>query len=304
MNTAYTILLQIIKMFLMILVGYYLYRRKTTDDQLITGLSNILLYVATPTLLVNSFLREYKSEEVPGLIFAFVLSFLIYVVLIITAEIFKRKGSSIEKFGIVFSNAGFIGIPLVSGVYGTEAVFYLAPYIAMFNIFVWTYGVYIMSKDPKEVSVIKVIKNPAVFSVLIGVLIYLLRIDLPSPISGSLSAFAGLNTPLAMIFLGAHIARSDLKKLFTDPKNYMVSFWRLVIAPLIILLLLYFVPQRWHEIKLILLIAAAAPIGALSPVFAAMYNEDTAYAAQTVCLSTLLSALSMPIIMLLAEMLW
>ncbi|MDO4198337.1 MAG: AEC family transporter [Erysipelotrichaceae bacterium] len=304
MENAYTIFLQIVRMFMMMSIGYYLYRKKITDDKIISGLSDILLYVATPATLIDSFQQEYTSEKALNLIFAFIAAAVVYVIAIAIAELLYKKEENIEKFGVVFSNAGFIGIPLVSGVFGTAGVFYVAPVISMFNVFSFTYGAYIMSNDIKEINIKKILKTPAIIAVLTGTLLFMFKITLPGPIAGTASSFGGLNTPLAMIVLGAHIARGNLKDIFTNKKAYKLCFERGVLIPLIIAVMFKFVPAQWMEVKTILFITLSAPIGALSPVFASKYHQDASYAAQTVCLSTLLSVVLLPVMMLVADMIW
>lgn len=304
METALTLFLQIVKMFIMLGVGYYLYKRKVTDDAIVTGLSNLLLFVATPATLVNSFIQEYSPEKIPNLVFAFVAAFVIHAVCVIAAQLIYKKDDGENKFGVPFSNAGFIGIPLVTGVFGAPAVFYLAPFIGMFYIFVFSYGVYIMSNDIKQISVRKIVTNPCIIALVAGIIIYISNLSVPAPVHGALSAFAGLNTPLAMIVLGAHVAKGRLKDIFTNREAYINSFIRLVVMPLIIIGIMMLVPERWNEVKLVVLIAASAPIGALSPVFAKMYNRNAVYAAQTVCLSTILCIFTMPVMMMIAQLLW
>lgn len=304
MQNAYTILLQIIKMFIMMSVGFLLYKKKLTNDTIVSGLSNILLYLATPATLINSFLQTYSDEKIPNLIFAFVASTIIYLVGIIVAEILYKKEDGVDKFGVVFSNAGFIGIPLVSGVFGNEAVFYLAPVIVMFYVFAFTYGIYIMSCDINEIKIKKIITNPCIITAIIGILVFVSKIQLPSPIVGSITGFAGLNTPLAMLVLGAHVARGNLKDIFTNNRAYKLSLIRGIIMPLITIILFKFVPAQWMEVKTILFISLSAPIGALSPVFAMMYQKDAVYGAQSVCLSTILSVIFLPLMMLVSQIVW
>lgn len=300
-NIPYTILLQIIKMFLMICVGIILYKKKIITTSVITGLSNILLYIATPCIIVNSFLQEYSPEKVPNLIFVFFMSIIIHILCIFLSKIVYPKGDPIDQWGLIFSNSGFIGIPLVQGVFGDEAVFYLAPFIGIFYVFVWTYGIWIMCHDKRQISIKKLLLNPSIIALVFGILTFFFQINIPSPIHGSISSFAGLNTPLAMIVLGGHLAKGGILEILKNRKAYKVSFFRLFLAPLITAAILSLFPSRWDEVKNVLLIAESAPIGALSPVFAQKYEEDSTYAAQTVCLSTLLCIITIPIIMTIAE---
>ena len=150
MESAITILNQIIKMFLMMAVGYQLYRKKTINDDTTARLSNILLMVATPCTIVTSFNQEYSAEKLQGLMFAFLLSLAVYAANILIAQLLFKPEERVEKFSLVFSNAGFLGIPLVTGLLGIEAVFYLAPFIVCFYLYAWTYGVVVMSGKKKH----------------------------------------------------------------------------------------------------------------------------------------------------------
>ena len=301
MGSAITLLNQIIKMFLMIAVGYVLGRKKVIVEDTTARLSNILLMVATPCTLITSFNQEYSGEKLRGLLISFGLSAFVYVFNIILASLIYRKGDPTARFCTIFSNAGFIGIPLVTGVFGIEAVFYLAPYIVCFYLFVWTVGVLLMSGDKREVSFRKIITNPCIWAVLVGLGVFLLPVSLPSAVMEAVSTLGGLNTPLAMLILGTYLARTNLLDMFRNKKAYLISFNRLVLLPGLLLPIFMFLPGEYSRISTIILIAAAAPVGALAPVFAQMYHRDTADGAQTVCLSTIFCGVTMPLLLMLAQ---
>lgn len=303
MEAAITMFNQILKMFLMMSVGYYLYRKKTIDDTTTSKLSNILLMVSTPATIITSFNQTYSYEKFKGLILAFILSSVIYLMNIIIGEIlFKRKPE--DKFGIEFSNAAFIGIPLISGLLGIEAVFYLSPFIALFYIIGWTYGVWIMSYDKNNITLKKVFTNPCVLAVFLGVILFLLPTKPYAPIMESVSTMANLTTPLAMIILGAYLAKCNLIHIFTNKKVYIVSSLRLVILPLLALVLLTILPIQDETIKMVMLIVSSAPTAALLPIFCQMYDHDIVYGTEIVCFTTLASIITLPLIILLSSYIW
>lgn len=301
MEAAITLFNQIVKMFIMIAVGYVLGRKKVVVEDTTARLSNILLMVATPCTLITSFNQPYSDEKLRGLLISFGLSAFVYTLNILLAHLIWRKGEHTARFCTVFSNAGFIGIPLVTGVLGIEAVFYLAPFVVCFYLFVWTAGVFIMSGDRKEVSFRKIITNPAVWAVVIGIGVFLLPQKPPAPVMEAVSTLGGLNTPLAMLILGAYLARTDLLDMFRNKKVYLISLCRLVVLPGVLLPVLMLLPEEYSRIGMIVLIAAASPVGALAPVFAQMYGRDTGEGAQTVCLSTILCGVTMPLLLMLAQ---
>ena len=137
MDSAVTLFHQIIKMFLMMAVGYYFYKKGTINNDTTSRLSSILLMAATPCTLITSFNQEYSSQKLVGFVIAFGLSFAIYLFNIAMTCILRPKQDGMGRFCLIFSNAGFLGIPLVTGLLGIEAVFYLSPFISCFYLFVW-----------------------------------------------------------------------------------------------------------------------------------------------------------------------
>ncbi len=303
MDSAITLFNQIIKMFVMMAVGYVLYRRKVVDDNTTAKLSNILLMVATPCTLITSFNQEYSAEKLSGLLLAFGLSIAIYLLNIVLASLLCKKDDPTGRFCVIFSNAGFIGIPLVTGMYGIEAVFYLSPYIVCFYLFVWTVGVILMSGKKEEASPKKLVTNPCIWAMLVGIIVFLLPVKPPAPIMDAVSMMGNLNTPLAMLVLGAYLAKTNLLDIFRSAKAYRISFYRLLLLPGVEMLLLSLLPDAYKQIGMIILLGAAAPVGALAPVFAQMYNRDTNEGAQIVSLSTILSIITMPLLIMAAEIL-
>lgn len=304
MDSAITLFYQIVKMFIMMSVGYYLYKKSTINDDTTSRLSNILLMITTPCMIISSFNQTYSLEKLYGLILSFILSFLIYLTNILFSNLVYKKNKEVDKFGVSFSNAGFLGIPLVTGLLGVEAVFYLAPFIALFYIISWTYGVVLMSNDINNISPKKILYNPCIWAVVIGIVIFLLPVKPFTPIMESISTLGNMTTPLAMIILGAYMAKTNLLSLFTNKNAYLVSFYRLVVLPIILVFVFQFLPTQLHEVRTVLLIGASAPVAVLAPIFAQMYHKDIIYGSQIVCLSTILCLFTMPMMIMLSEMIW
>ena len=208
--------------------------------------------------------------------------------------LFRSKKDEIADFSCSFSNAGFIGIPLVSSTLGNEAVFYITCFIAELIVLQWTYGVFILSKSKKELSFQKTIKKPSLIFFFLGLALFFLKIPNPNIISSFLDTITCLNTPLGMIILGTYLAQGSLKELFIDKRVYFVSFIRLILIPFISILMLYFINVN-IEIKIALLIVASAPVGSNISIFSQLYNKDYMYASRIVSLSTILSLISIPL---------
>lgn len=301
MSSAITLFHQITKMFLMMAVGYYFYKKGTIDDDTTSRLSSILLTAATPCTLITSFNQEYSPQKLAGFAVAFGLSVLIYLFNTVMACLLRKKQDGMGRFCLIFSNAGFLGIPLVTGLMGIEAVFYLSPFISCFYLFVWTVGVVFISGDRKAITPQKIITNPCIWATAVGVAVFLLPFNFPSPLMEAVAMVGNMNSPLAMIILGAYMAKTDLVNMFRSRRAYVISFLRLVLLPGLALIPLSFTPAQYRQIALIILIGASAPVGALAPVFAQIFHKDTNEGAQIVSLSTILSIITMPLIIVIWE---
>ena len=167
----------------------------------------------------------------------------------------------------------------------------------------WTYGLYLIS-GKADISAKKLLSNPAIMAAIFGMIIFVLRIQLPAVISSTLSTIGNMNTPLGMIILGTYIAKEDIKKVFTSKNSYLVSLVRLILVPLICLFALKFIWVPVEELRMLLLICASAPCGATLAMFSQMCGKDYSYGAQIVSLSTLLCPLTIMGVLTLATLLW
>lgn len=294
---------QIIIMFLMMGVGYLLYKKGKITNQGSKEIGNILIHIVIPCVVINSYMTELDGEHLNGLLLAFILSIITLIVSIVISHIIFKK-HPIEDFGSAFSNAGFMGIPIIQMLLGSDAVFYVSTYVAMINVFQWTYGVYLMTHDKRNISLSKIVTNPVLISMLIGFGLFILPIDLPEVLCKTLDYFADLNAPLAMISLGTYLAQTSFSIIIKDKVAWSSSFVRLILIPLISLCFLKFIPDDLYLIKMTVLIAASTPVGSNVAIFAQLNGQDYTQAIKSICLSTVCSLITMPFIITLAMMMW
>ncbi len=303
MEIAAILLRQIVIMFLFMMIGAWLYRTDKLTKAGSKDLGNVLIYVIMPCVVLNAYMTEFSRERLTGLLWAFGLSVAaLLLAMLVSHVIFKKH--PIENFGTAFSNAGFMGIPLVSAVLGTEAVFYTSAFVALLNILQWTYGVFVITRDRKQISVNKILTNPVLISLAAGIVLFLLPIELPGGLTGTVSSIAAMNAPVAMISLGTYLAQTRLKELFTDKTAYLSTLVRLLVIPLLTLALLWLVPAEYMNLKLAVLIVAITPVGSNVAIFAQIHNQNYTQAVKSVCLSTLCSIVTMPLLVALARMVW
>ena len=168
---------QIIILFVLVVAGFVCGKAKLINEQGIKSCTNIVLYLATPCVIISSFIMKFSNALLGDLLISLALSFLIHFVAIVVANVaFPAKNrtdkSAVMHYAVVFSNAGYMGLPLQAALLGEEGVFFGASYVAVFNIMCWTYGLWCMSKESGSFSAKRLI-NPGVISVIIGIVIFM-----------------------------------------------------------------------------------------------------------------------------------
>ena len=290
---------QILVMMCMMAVGVVLSKIKMIDEHGVAQLSNLALYVSTPAVVIASLAIEFDKEQLitGGFVMAFFLA--LSILAAVVGRIGCGSADSVGQFAVAFSNSGFVGIPLIQGILGEEYTFFVTMTMVVGTITFWTYGVYLMSGDKKEVSVKKILTNPNFIAVIIGLILFFAPIHLPYVIEQSLTGMKNLNTGLGMIILGANLGASNVMLMVTDTRLYKACILRLLVAPLLTIPLLYFMPTSF-EVRMVLMIVAAAPAASATSMLAQKYGADYQYGTGLAIGTTLLSMVTMPIVLALA----
>ncbi|MBO5852913.1 MAG: AEC family transporter [Clostridia bacterium] len=301
----YTVFVQVLILFIFMGIGFIGEKKKLISLEGSKVISDIILYFVTPCLIINSLNIEFDRAKLTGLVICLIAFLTIQILSALLATfIFKskeNKSTGVLRFAIVFSNVGYMGIPLQKAVLGDEGVFFGSVCVAVFNIFIWTYGIICMSSNKKQMSVKKLILNPGIIAVTIGLVLFIFSIKLPSPISSAVGSMASLNTPLAMMVIGFNLSRSNLLSALKDKRVYLVAFLRLILIPMISLFVLLALGLR-GTLLISIIIAASAPVAAATTVFSVKFEKDTELSVKLVAFSTLLSIITMSAIVALAQL--
>lgn len=302
METALIVFRQTVVMFLYMFAGYLLFRSGKMTIRGSKDIANLLVWLVIPAVIVNSFCVERSMAKIIELLQSALITALGLLIAMIVARIIFKK-DPVANFGAAFSNAGFIGIPLVQAAFGDEAVFWIVSMVAMLNMLQWSYGVGLLTGEKSATGIRHLLFNPILVGIAIGMLLFLTGAGshLPGVVSTALDGVSALNAPLAMIVLGSYLAQSDLGKTFTSGHLYVLSAVRLILIPLITLGILSLMPFR-TDMMMTVFIAASTPIGANVAVYAQLYDKDYPYACQTVVITTLLSIITLPLILMVAGM--
>jgi len=296
---------QILQMFLLSGLGFALYKGKKITAEGSKALGNILIYLALPSVIINSFLVKRTTEHLYGILYSAIAAAVLLLASILISRFFFKK-DAIAAFAGAFSNPGFFGVPLIIASVGQGAVFYVACFIAFLNIGQWTYGVSVLNGQPvlQGFQPKKLIRAPFMIAILIGLFLFLTQIPLPSVITGCLSTVASLNTPLAMFTIGIYLAQTDIRQMIRRIASYKIAAVRLLLIPAVSILLLTLLPKEMQDMRMALFLAAACPVGSNVAVYAQLHGKDYAYAVETVVVSTLFAILTIPAAAWIARMIW
>lgn len=295
------LLQQTIIMFALMLLGLLLSRRGMITEQGSRDLSNVLLYAVIPCVILRSYMSEFSTEKLRAMGLSALIAVIAFAASIAVAYLTCGTRYRIENFAVAFGNAGFIGIPLVTAVFGPEAAFYVVSFSTFANLLQWTYGIVIISGKKETMNLRMVFVNPVFISMVIGIALFVLQPTLPTVVTGTIGYIADGNTVLAMIILGYYLSKVQLRGLFADVRLYLFSALRLLVIPAVTILVFLPFPFARGEITLITLIAAATPIASSTAIFAQKFDQDYRRAVSYVCLSTILSVATLPLVMLFAE---
>lgn len=295
---------QVLILFVLIFIGYLFGKRGIINDGGGKVLSDIALLLATPCAIALSFEREFSWSVLRDLGTALLVAIVIHLVAIVIAQLVYRRDTSCDRvlrLSAVLTNAGFMGLPLQQAVLGDQGVFYGGAYVAALNLTLWSYGLVTMDRTNRRFSPRKMLLSPGVIGLLIGVVILVLPIQLPTLVRSPISYLAALNTPIPMLFTGYRLSKVDLGAVLRVKTYYVACAVRLLLVPAIAVGVLYLLGVRGTLLSS-MAISAGAPVAAVVSIFSEKYGQDTETATNLVALSTVFSVLTMPVVVALVQL--
>ena len=340
MDTVIAIIYNVAILFMMMIPGFLLKKLNMIPEGFGKGLSNLVLYIAQPALVFLAYLKDFSKEILINSIYVLVISIVAHALFAAIAIPVFKKASDAEarmlKFATIFSNAAFMGIPLISVVLEDTypgATLYASIYNITFNLFLWSLGVAICTKgrdincdgvdDYREVSsltpdtdesdtvknssgsILKAILHPITIAALIGLVFFILPINgyVPSIMVEALTMLKNLVAPLSMTVIGIRLADMTFRGMLRDTYMYIFLALRHLALPLLVLGLIKLLSLIGIEIPyiatMVCVILAACPAASSATMFAEKFSCDAIYVSRLVAVSTLLSIITMPLIILL-----
>lgn len=306
MSLALSAINQIVVMFLIIIVGVIAFKVKLIDTETNKKLAELVLMLVNPFVIFVSYQRDFNARLLTGLLISLLMAVVTHLVSILVAMVVLRRSKkegdlAIERFAIIYSNCGFIGIPLVNGVLGSEGVFYITAFMTIFNLTVWTHGFISMSGKSDGKTIIKAILSPSVIATVLGFLLFVARIQLPTVAVEAMTFIGNMNTPLAMLVAGVTIAQTNILKALGKLRIYYITAFKLLLIPIAMLLVFRLFPID-RVVLLTSVLAAACPTAATINLFSLRYDKNYRYAAELFAVATLFSMATIPVVMTIADM--
>ena len=329
-NIVTTLIEKVAILFVLMIPGILLKKLKMVPDGFGKGLSNLVLYIAQPVLVFLAYIKPYSAEILINSLYVFALSVVAHALFAVVAMLLFRDAEDgkrrMLRFATIFSNAAFMGIPLIDAVLESSfpgATLYASIYNITFNLFLWTLGVRICTQnrdvdndgidDHKEAkaegaSVMKALLHPVTLAAALGLVFFVFSLTdyIPeaiwSPVYETASHLKNLVAPLSMAVIGLRLPDISFRGAHKDKHSYIFLALRHIILPLIVIgfiKLVGIVLPIPEVVATVVVILASAPAATSATMFAEMYDCDATYVSRLVTISTLISIVTMPLLLLL-----
>ena len=302
-----TVFTQVSVLMLMIAVGFIAAKAGIMTEAGAACCTDIALIIATPCVIIKSLMRRFDAAVMKSLLLAVALTLLVQVLMITLGTLLLRskdlKRQRTLRFGSIFANCGFMSLPLQEVMLGADGTLYGSAYVIMFNLVVWSYGVYLISGDKRYIQPKKLFLNPGIAGLLIGLIIFVFSVPVPQVLSSTVNYLAAIYTPLPMLIIGYHLSKTNVLKAFKDIKCIAAVVLRLLVYPLVSLGILYLLGVR-GTLLVSVIISLSAPVAAVTTMFSSKFGGgDTSLSVDMVSLSTVASIITMPAVITLAQLL-
>ena len=292
---------QVITLFLMMGVGYVLAKKGWFTEEASAQCTRILIYVVTSCIIITQLQIEASVDVIRSMLMSVVGMAAPFVIMLPIVQLLFRKEQPdtkiVQRFGMVYSNSSFMGLPLLAGILGQNALLFGIISMMVFTVFQWTHGALTMGG---KFSVKRMVVNPGMISMAIGLILFATGLRIPTPIYNAMDFMADMNSPLAMVVIGSQMARADIRNVFKKPKLYLTAAVKLIVVPAVVCVVL--LPLKLEPISYCAcVVMAACPTAGTTSMFAQMFKRDVETAAQMVTLSTLLSIITLPVFAVLAR---
>lgn len=284
-------------MFLLVGIGFFIRKKGIVNTEGRMNMIDLCLHITLPFNVLHSFLRKWDWNLfiACGVILLLSIGFNAISVFF-SAILYKKQETNRQKslkYGTIISNSGFLGNPMVEGIYGSEGLLYAALFMLPVRIVMWTIGIAVFLKGRKEKLWKNVLTHPCIVAIYAGVIIMVCGIQFPTFVEKTIIGISGCNTPLSMMLIGMMLAEVKPKGLIDKTMVFYTAI-RLLVIPTVVFALTAFLPIN-TMLRGITVIMAGMPAPITTALLSAKYGGDEKYATGMVFLSTILSLITLPI---------
>lgn len=300
-SNLFTVAGQVLVLFSLVVVGYLCARGGIVPLSAVPGMNNLVLYAATPCMLINAFRLDLTPQTLRDFLVSLACAAAIFVWTFVAAHFLVRDKDRHRKrmltLAAVFPNCNFMGLPLQTAILGSTGVFYGSAFGAMCPLFLWTVGIYYLHGETTSFSWKKAFLNPGVLGMAAGLLMFFSGLRLPSLADQAVIHLANLAVPLPMLIIGIQLAHTDLVQTLRDRVGWLVGLLRLIVFPVASLFVMYLLGVR-GPVLVATTIACATPPAVIVSMFD---RPDSTLGAEMVSLHTICSIATMPLVVSLAQ---
>jgi hypothetical protein len=281
-------------------LGFLLGRKRILNDKTNLVFVNLLLSVLMPASLFSAFPQQFDHAVFSYFINGIIAGTVVLSALLLIAKfVFNKRLAKGEfrysaQFAFIFNNATFLGYPLVSSTFDTDGMMVYLGFIIVFNIALFSYGVWLFERKINLKLLFRTVTNPNILAVILGAVIFIFTLPAPGFITAAIGSISGATTPLALICVGFMLSQADLKKVIKKRKLFITATLQLTLAPLVTYLILTSIGFTGIE-RTVCVILQALPTATSLALFAKKYGGDDREAGELVAVSTLISAITLPI---------
>lgn len=305
MGILTTTLGQMMVLFLLIFLGFILVKVKAVPTNSASVLSKLENNLFVPALVLGTFVTNFTFEKLSAAWKLFLVSFVICIIMIFAAVLISKCCSkdqyirNIYSYGLAFSNFGFMGNAVVSVVFPDLFLDYLIFTMPLWTmIYMWGVPCLLIPQGEGKQTIgtrLKSFANPMFVALIVGMIIGLSGVQLPSFITTVISVTGDCMSPVAMLLTGITVASMDMKKVLSIKSIYVVTVVRLLLFPLVFIGIFKFVPMSL-TVMVCTICSLAMPSGLTSIVVPSAYGKDTSVAAGTALVSHLFSCITIPVV--------
>ena len=299
----HVLIAQMIQFFLIMFCGSGLFKLGILNPEVDSHLTRLVVNVTMPLIILNSVLTRTEADDSSRVITVFLASLVIYLLLpLVSFAVVKlfhlpQNQQGVYAFMNTYSNVGFMGFPMITALYGEQALLYAAVLNILFNLSAYSIGVWMMhyGSGKKSGLSLKAILNPGMIGSILALLLYFFPVQVPAPVTGAIGSIGGLTSPLAMLLIGANLAGMPFREMFNDWKVYIFTALKQLLVPILIWPLLCLTISDAY-IRGIIFVLLSMPVGNTVVLFATQYKKDQVLATKGVFITTLFSLVSIPLV--------